>query len=157
MTPEAAPVSAAQQLARATLLRRLGHAGLLPFLAGALLVWVLDDPTARAASARGLAAYGALIASFLGGVHWGSAMRQPAPPPVWLAWGVTPSLLAWPALVLPPGPGLVLLAAVLLLCWAVDRRLYPAQGLARWLTLRLQLSAVAAACCAAGAAGAWGS
>jgi hypothetical protein len=153
---DAGGVSAAQHLARTALLRQLGYFGLVPFVAGALLVWALQEPAqAQALSARALAAYAALIASFLGGVHWGAAMRLGAPPPAWLAWGVTPSLLGWGALLLPPGPGLALLAALLVLCWVVDRQLYPAQGLARWLPLRLRLSGVAAVCCAAGAAGAW--
>jgi hypothetical protein len=150
------PPSTAAQLSSATLLRQLGYAGLVPFVAGAVLVWGLAEPAAvRVLSAQALAAYAALIASFLGGVHWGAAMRQAAPPPTWLAWGVTPSLLAWPALLLPPGPGLALLAALLVLCWLVDRRLYPAQDLARWLPLRLRLSAVAAVSCAVAAAGVW--
>jgi hypothetical protein len=147
-------VSPAEHLARATVLRQLGYFGLVPFVAGALLVWVLQPP-AQSLSAQSLAAYAALIVSFLGGVHWGAAMRQAAPPPLWLAWGVTPSLLGWGALLLPLGPGLALLAGLLLLCWAVDRQLYPAQGLARWLPLRLHLSTVAAVSCAVGAAGAW--
>lgn len=148
--------SPAAQLSSAAVLRQLGYAGLAPFVLGALLVWLLPQPPeVRDLSAQALIAYAALIASFLGGVHWGAAMRQAAPPPAWLAWGVTPSLLAWPALLLPPGPGLLLLAALLLLCWGVDRRLYPAQGLARWLPLRLRLTAVAAVCCAVGAAGVW--
>jgi hypothetical protein len=36
----------------------------------------------------------------------------------------------------------------------VDRRLYSLHGLARWLTLRFRLSAVAAVSCFLGAAGA---
>jgi len=46
------------------------------------------------------------------------------------------------------------LGAVLLLCYAVDRRLYPPLGLSRWLVLRFLLSAVAALSCFLGAAGA---
>jgi len=37
-------------------------------------------------------------------------------------------------------------------CYLVDRRLYPQQGAARWLTLRFRLSAVASLCCFIGAA-----
>ena len=97
-----------------------------------------------------------MIISFLGGIHWGLALR-PAPPlhQQALAWGVVPSLLAWPALLLPSAAGLTLLAASLLLCYAVDRRLYPVQGAAAWLGLRLQLTVVAAVCCGGTAAVGW--
>ena len=55
---------------------------------------------------------------------------------------------------MPPNAGLVIDGALFVACYAVDRRLYPAQGVARWLTLRFRLSAVAALCCFIGAAGA---
>jgi len=42
---------------------------------------------------------------------------------------------------------------MLLVCYAVDRRIYPTQGLSHWLTLRFRLSAVAALSCFLGAAG----
>jgi hypothetical protein len=43
---------------------------------------------------------------------------------------------------------------MLAVCNAVDRRLYLAHGLARWLTLRFRLSAVASVSSFLGAAGA---
>jgi hypothetical protein len=133
--------------------RHLGHAGLLPFVAGAVLahlVW----PEAHPYVVHALAAYAATIVAFLGGVHWGVAFTQAQPRPVLFVWGVVPSLVAWVAVVMPPAAGLVLLGAALLACYAVDRRLYVAHGLERWLPLRWRLSAVAAFCCFLGAAGA---
>ncbi|MCU0814082.1 MAG: DUF3429 domain-containing protein [Burkholderiaceae bacterium] len=128
----------------------LGYAGLIPFAAGALAAWVLGDG-ARASAAFALAGYAAVIVSFLGGIHWGIGfLRGDA---VRFVWGVVPSLVAWPALLMPPAAGLALLAAMLVVCYVVDRRVYPAYGLQRWLPLRLHLSSVAAACCAAGAIG----
>ena len=128
----------------------LGYAGLIPFAAGALATWALGGEP-RAAAAFALAGYGAVIVSFLGGIHWGLGfVRGDA---VRFVWGVVPSLVAWPALLLPPAAGLALLAAMLVACYAVDRRVYPGYGLQRWLPLRLHLSSVAAACCAAGAIG----
>ena len=127
--------------------RHLGRAGLLPFVACAAVA-VLGPAGWRGAAAMALAAYAAVIVSFLGGIHWGLAMRQmPEPSPLLLGWGVAPSLLAWPALLLPIGPALGLLGAGLLLCYAADRRLYPAHGVAAWLGLRVQLTAVASLCC----------
>jgi hypothetical protein len=61
---------------------------------------------------------------------------------------------AWVALVMPPHAGLVLQGVLLAASYAVDRRAYPALGLAHWLTLRFRLSVVAAACCFLAAAGA---
>ena len=130
----------------------LGYAGLLPFIGAAL--WLLAGPAEQQAlAARVLAAYAATIVSFLGGIHWGLAFAAPeGPSSARLAWGVVPSLLAWPALLLPPAAGLALLAATLVLCYAVDHRAYPRLGLAAWLPMRRTLSAVATLSCAAGLA-----
>lgn len=135
-----------------TLALRLGYAGLLPFVLGALLVWLVREE-AHPYVALALSAYGALIASFLGGIHWGLAFRQPEPPTPWLVWGVVPSLLAWVAVIMPPSAGLVILGLLLLACYAVDRRLYVQEGVAHWLTLRFRLSAVSSLSCFIGAAG----
>ena len=61
--------------------------------------------------------------------------------------------LAWVAVMMPASAGLVVHGVMLLVCYAVDRRIYPTQGLAHWLTLRFRLSAVAALSCFLGAAG----
>jgi hypothetical protein len=82
------------------------------------------------------------------------AFQQAQPQPRLWVWGVVPSLLAWVGVMMPPESGMVVLGAVLLLCYAVDRRLYPPLGLSRWLVLRFRLSAVAALSCFLGAAGA---
>jgi hypothetical protein len=133
-----------------TAARVLGLAGLLPFIAGAAALALLDAPGLRAWAGTALAAYGALIATFLGGIHWGLAMRGVQPVGMRLGWGVSPSLLAWVALLLPVGPGLWLLAGLLVACYVVDRTLYASAGLSGWLGLRLQLTSVAALCCLAG-------
>jgi len=129
----------------------LGYAGLLPFVGGAAAVaWA--GPVWQAQAASALGAYAALIVSFLGGIHWGLAFGQPRPSAGLFAWGVTPSLLAWAAWLMPRPAGLACLAGTLLLCLAVDRRVYPRLGLTRWLGLRLPLTLVAAGSCAVGAA-----
>lgn len=132
----------------------LGYGGLLPFTGLALLLWlVTPDLTPWVAIA--LATYAALIASFLGGIHWGVAWlrleRGQDGARGHLAWGVMPSLLAWPGVVMPAHAGLVWLAVVLVICYLVDRKLYPAAGLSSWLPLRFRLSSVAALCCLIGA------
>jgi hypothetical protein len=131
---------------------RLGYAGLLPFVAGALLVWLVRED-AHPYVALALAAYGAVIVSFLGGIHWGLAFRHAEPPTHLLAWGVVPSIVAWLAVMMPPNAALVIHGAMLVGCYAVDRHLYATQGVAHWLTLRFRLSAIAALGCFLGAAG----
>jgi hypothetical protein len=130
--------------------RALGFAGLIPFVAAAAGAWVL--PSAEADAARVvLVAYGATIASFLGGIHWGFAMRRDLAPTPLLVWGVVPSLVAWGALLLPPAAGALALAAVLVACYLRDRAVFPREGAGAWLALRTPLTAVATAACVAGA------
>jgi hypothetical protein len=54
---------------------------------------------------------------------------------------------------MPPDAGLAIHGVMLLVCYLVDRRLYPLHGLGTWLTLRFRLSAIAALACFLGAAG----
>ncbi|TNF59491.1 MAG: DUF3429 domain-containing protein [Burkholderiales bacterium] len=138
----------------------LGYAGLIPFALLAVLLWLVEADL-RGWVSMALAGYGALIASFLGGIHWGLAWlagRQegascgPHAQRMHLLWGVLPSLLAWPGLLMPAPAGLAWLGFLLLLCYAVDRKLYRRAGLTGWLTLRFRLSAVAALSCFIGAA-----
>lgn len=131
---------------------RLGYAGLIPFVAGAALVWLVR-PEAHPYVTLGLSAYAALIVCFLGGIHWGLAMRLPAPPRSLFVWGILPSAPAWAAVMMPPNAGLVIHGVMLVVCYLVDRHVYPQHGVAAWLTLRFRLSAVAALSCFLGAAG----
>lgn len=143
------------------LIHTLAYAGLIPFVLLGLLVWLVA-PELQAWVAIALTGYAALIASFLGGIHWGigwNAMREAGVMPLPHArrshflWGVAPSLLAWPGLLMPPHAGLAWLGLVLLVCYLVDRVLYNEAGLHDWLTLRFRLTAVACLSCfiAAGA------
>ena len=131
---------------------RLGYAGLLPFVLGALLVWAVRDD-AHPYTTLALSSYAAVIVSFLGGIHWGIAFREAQPPTLLFIWGIVPSLVAWVAVMMPASAGLVIHGVMLLVCYAVDRRIYPRHGLAHWLTLRFRLSTVAAFSCFIGAAG----
>ena len=56
---------------------------------------------------KGQLAYGAVILSFLGGVRWGKLVTPGSPiQSTWgqYSWSVTPSLIAWPALMIPSLP-----------------------------------------------------
>jgi Protein of unknown function (DUF3429) len=132
--------------------RRLGCAGLIPFVALAAALW-LAPPQQQPLASAALLGYGACICSFLGAIHWGLSMRErPAPPLPSLLWGVMPSLLGWLALLLGAAAGLLLIAALLWACLAVDQVLYPRWQMRAWLPLRLRLTLVASLSCLAGAA-----
>ena len=132
--------------------RLLGHLGLVPFVLGAALVWVVNAE-AHPYATLALSAFAAVVVSFLGGIYWGLGFRLSAPPASLFVWGIVPSLVAWIAVMMPASAGLVVHGVMLLVCYAVDRRIYPTQGLSHWLTLRFRLSAVAALSCFLGAAG----
>ncbi len=132
---------------------RLGVGGLLPFCIGAASIWLLA-PEWRGWASLALVGYGATIASFLGAINWGLAMRDPTASSTTLyVWGVLPSLLAWMALLVTPVGGLVILTLVLWACYVMDRKTYASYRLQNWLPLRLRLTVVASLSCLAGAAG----
>jgi hypothetical protein len=131
---------------------RLGYAGLIPFVLGALLMFLVEvDVLPLVAIA--LTSYGAVIAAFLGGIHWGLALRENTPLRTFhLIWGVSPSLVAWVAVIMPAYAGLPLLALLLLACYLVDRKTWPVAGLREWMTLRFRLTLVSVLSCLLGAA-----
>lgn len=133
-------------------IRRLGYGGLIPFVVLTFLMWVADIQLVEFLG-HALAAYAAVIVSFLGGIHWGAGFIRPDGSTRWqFLWGITPSVLGWLALLMPPHAGLPLLGLIVLACYAVDRKTYPAAGLARWLPMRQQLTLVATLSCMLGAA-----
>lgn len=134
------------------LARRLGNAGLVPFVLGAVLVWLVW-PEVQPQVTLALAGYAATIVAFLGGIHWGLAMRADMPGPRSFGWAMVPPLVSGIAIIMPAHAGLVVLGVMLVVCYLVDRRLYAAAGFGHWLTLRFRLSLVAAFCCFLGAAG----
>lgn len=127
-------------------------AGLILFVGLAAALWLVP-PGLRPLAGAALLGYGATICSFLGAIHWGLSIRDPTAPFVpSLLWGVTPSLLGWIALLLGAVPGLLLIAATLCACFAVDRVLYPRHRVQAWLPMRGQLTMVAGLNCPTGAA-----
>ena len=138
------------------LIRRLGYAGLIPFVFLALCLWLVG-PELHPYVALAMQGYGAVIVSFFGGIQWGVGFhiaritRQA--PTVRFTCGGAPSILAWMAVMMPAYSGLPLLGFVLIGCYVMDRRTWPAAGLAPWLPMRLQLTIVSSLSCflAAGA------
>lgn len=132
----------------------LGYGGLIPFivLAPASLVdqahgWVWSDA---------LFAYGAIILSFVGALHWAFAMVLPGLDEAHrvrsLIWSVVPALIAWPALLLAPAEAAALLVTGFLLHYLQDRRLARSGEFPAWyLPLRLRLTVVGCLSLMAGA------
>jgi hypothetical protein len=124
----------------------LGYAGLVPFVAGVLGIVLLDGEE-RDFAVRALVAYGAVILSFLGAVHWGLLLREAdAAPVARLAGGVLPSLLGWGALLLPDRHALALLVVAFGGFWLYEHRVVGTALLpAGYLDLRRHLSLAACA------------
>ena len=102
----------------------LGLAGLLPFWGLAISIIVLDPPI-KYFAVQAEITYGAVILSFLGGIHWGlAAMNERHANWLGLGWGVTPSLIAWGALFLQPSLGLMLLVIGFLAAAIIDFRIF---------------------------------
>jgi hypothetical protein len=124
-----------------------GLAGLLPFLACPLsgVLW----PDARGLAAVVLAAYGALILSFLGGARWGLEVSKAAPDPKVVGLAMVPTLVGLALITLTgfaPRPQLLGLAAALAAACVWDLR---SSGLPGWYGLlrsTLTLGAVSGLC-----------
>ncbi len=123
----------------------LGGLGLLPFIAGVVLVagidakWALDP----------LRFYAAAILSFLGGVHWGLAIDDSSGRAAWIRLGgsVLPALVAWLALLMAPAPGLLLSAAAFALLLLADVLAVRKRMAPRWYPqLRVPLTAIVVVC-----------
>ena len=103
----------------------LGGAGLVPFAIGAFALWGLA-PEQTPSVLTALIAYGAIILSFMGAVHWGLAMGLPRSTHEEVAanhfyLSVIPSLTGWVAILMPPMTGITVLAAAFAGVYAIDR------------------------------------
>lgn len=132
------------------LTRYLAAAGALPFIACALAAYFgVDSVPLLGAVGTIAAAYGLTIASFLAGVHWGTAVNVADGLPVnlYVASNVV-AVIAWLVFLLGPvALTLAVLALLFLYLLYVDFRLYRAEriGAGYWQT-RLWVSAVVVAC-----------
>lgn len=128
----------------------LGIMGLIPFL-GLALVTTSPDPARVALATKALVLYGALILTFIGGLHWGVLLGTPTHRlekrgRLRYLWSVIPSLYAWAAAMSEARLGLALLALGLFVAYLVDVYLYREQGNLSWfIKLRTMLTVVA--CC----------
>lgn len=124
--------------------RLLGYGGLIPFAALAALAL---GSSQSAAWIHALIAYGAVILSFVGALHWAFGMLMASSDRAarsMLCWSVIPALLGWLALLATPNTALVLLAATFALHFSLDLRLVRQHSLPAWyLPLRARLTLVA--------------
>lgn len=127
----------------------LVYAGSLPFLACALLAWTGPiaglpslDPVALAIG------YGAVIASFIAGIHWAVHLFAGARcgDNLLVASNVV-ALIAWGALLIGGAGGLALLIACFVVLFAIDHRLHR-RGLWPVWFFRLRRNITAIATCA---------
>lgn len=103
----------------------LGGLGIIPF-AGLSLATPFAADGLQVKLLFALMAYGAIILSFLGGIHWGLAIgAAPQTDNTLLrriALSIVPSLVAWAALLAPSSIGFLVLAAVFVAMLLVDIR-----------------------------------
>ena len=127
--------------------RVLGYGGALPFLCGAIAA-SQQMAVLGLAPAHLLLSYGAVILSFLGGLHWGRVITSPnangSSDSTWLIWSVCPALLGWLALLLPVKVGAMVLSLCYLAALQIDQKLFRKQIWPTWMRpLRLHLSLIA--------------
>jgi hypothetical protein len=127
---------------------QLGVAGLIPFVAFSFACWTVD-PDWLGAFIKGQLAYGILILSFLGGIHWGATMLSselsPEKTKKAMAWSIAPALIAWFATMVG-GFGFAVLMAGFIGAYQVDKRLFTWYRLPGWfLRLRFVLTCVVVA------------
>jgi hypothetical protein len=140
------------------LVLKLAYAGLIPFVALALLVQLAPTPV-NYLSAESLAGYAAVITSFMGALHWGANLHllgKDATGDRWLdrnawIWGVMPALVAWIALHIYIPVGLLIMASTLIIQRNIDQNTYRYYFAnedirAAFMTMRDRLTYVAAFC-----------
>jgi hypothetical protein len=100
----------------------LGGFGVIPFIVLSLAKTFSSD-VLNARLSFALLSYGAIILSFLGGVHWGLAIAVPQiDNTLWrrMTLSILPSLVAWVALVTPSSTGFLILAGAFVAMLLVD-------------------------------------
>ena len=126
----------------------LGGFGIIPFVVLSIAeAFASDAQKARLSFA--LLVYGAIILSFLGGVHWGLAIAVPQNDnTLWrrITLSILPSLVAWLALVTPSSIGFRILAGAFVAMLLVDIHASRVQEAPAWYPkLRWPLSCGAVA------------
>jgi hypothetical protein len=128
----------------------LGFLGAVPFVALAVMAFLAEPIGGWALAA--LLAYGAIILSFMGGVHWGWAMAADEPSFTRLGLSVVPSLLGWGGFLLAGSVGFVVIALGFAALLWLDLQAVAAGRAAAWYPqLRWPLTLIVVASLAVGA------
>jgi len=119
----------------------LGVGGLIPFV-GLAGVIVLGTAHPALDAWRALALYGAVILSFMGGVHWGLALKGTVG--TGYSASVVPAIVAWLAVVaLPPRPAVTAIAIGFALLLLYDIKTVKQGGVPVWYSpLRVWLTTI---------------
>ena len=134
-----------------TLAYLLGFSGLVPFISLTIVPWVAlpypEDPH------KLLIAYGAIILSFMGAIHWGIAMSVKTDlSSSQLGLSVMPALLGWLAFMLPLVHGYSLLILSFIYLCIYDKYINKHGLLPDWyLPMRIILTSVVVLCLAVAA------
>lgn len=115
--------------------QQLAWFGLLPFVAGALLPWFVDDAAMRAELLELTLAYAAVILSFVGAVHWGRALGGAPAAANWLNYSVIPALVGWIMWTVGGAFGLSGIAGAFALAYWFDRKAYRTDPDLTWFVL----------------------
>lgn len=122
--------------------------GVVPFAALAGLAWT-QPPFAAVFVVDAAIAYGAVILSFIGGIHWGFAAAPSRGEGAAARYvvSIVPSLLGWAAVLLAPVIGLALLIATFIGVLAADLwGVRSGAAPAWWMPLRLPATAAVVLC-----------
>lgn len=130
----------------------IGAGGLVPFVVLSGAVWAAPE-THTPTLLIWLSSYAAIVASFLGAVHWGVALLHPGmneqDRAVFMTWSIVPAVAGWVALLMPMKTGLLMLIATYAIQFAADRQLASRFHIPDWyLRLRAGLAPVAVLCLA---------
>ena len=127
------------------LVTRLGFAGLIPFVLLTIICWLAPADLLNN-FIRAQLAYGIVILSFFGGVHWGMVLvgngKDDELNRKAMIWGVLPVLIAWCTM------GYMLFAFLVqvvgfIVAYKNDKKLYESYSVPAWfINLRLQLTRV---------------
>ncbi|MFZ6774970.1 DUF3429 domain-containing protein [Undibacterium sp. SXout7W] len=124
---------------------RLGFIGLVPFVLLTFACWLVH-PEWLGYFIKAQLAYGIVILSFLGGLHWGVTImadgKDVEEARRALIWGVIPTLIAWCSLI-NMGVGFLVQVVGFIAAYKIDKRLYESYSIPSWfIDLRLQLTRV---------------
>lgn len=120
----------------------LGYAGLTPFIAGAVQLWLIPTGPLSEFMEEALLTYAAVILSFMGAVHWGLAMRSHVDiANMQLGLSVVPALIGWTTLMLPALYAYPVFMVAFLVLLAFDLEATRAHLAPRWYpSLRIPLT-----------------